>query len=81
MPKEHEKEFDQDKKVNRRNDRWLCTYPSNIPKVMHTKFPKSVMVLGVKTNKYHATPLIHTDLMFLLPLKCWKQLLTSELNE
>ncbi|XP_052832121.1 uncharacterized protein LOC128247010 [Octopus bimaculoides] len=34
-----EKNFDQDQKVNRRNDRWLCADPSEVPRVMRTKFP------------------------------------------
>jgi len=30
-----EKNFDQDKKINRRNDRWLCADYSDVPYVMH----------------------------------------------
>ena len=37
-----EKNFDQDQKVNPRNDRWLCRDPSEVPAVMHTKFPAAV---------------------------------------
>jgi len=48
-----EKNFDQDQKINRRNDRWLCADPSDVPRVMHTKFPATVMVLGVVSNKEH----------------------------
>ncbi|EFN87647.1 hypothetical protein EAI_01466, partial [Harpegnathos saltator] len=39
-----EKNFDQDQKINRRNDRWLCSHPTEVPRVMHTKFPATVMV-------------------------------------
>lgn len=51
-----EKNFDQDQKVNRRNDRWLCSNPTEVPTVMHTKFPSSVMVLGVVSNEGHVMP-------------------------
>ena len=51
-----EKNFDQDQKVNRRNDRWLCVDPSEVPHVMHTKFPATVMVLGVVSNEGHVHP-------------------------
>ncbi|UYV73232.1 IKK1 [Cordylochernes scorpioides] len=46
-----EKYFDVDQKVNPRNDRWICKDPSEIPVVMHTKFPASVMVLGVISSE------------------------------
>ena len=51
-----EKNFDQDKKINRRNDRWLCADPSDVPHVMHTKFSATVMVLGVVNNEGHIMP-------------------------
>ena len=51
-----EKNFDQDQKVNRRNDIWLCADPSEVPRVMHTKFPATVMVLGVISNEGNAMP-------------------------
>ena len=51
-----EKNFDQDQKVNRTNDRWLCSDPTEVPTVMHTKFPSSVMVLGVVSNEGHVMP-------------------------
>ena len=51
-----EKNFDQDQKVNRRNDRWLCADPSEVPTVMHTKFPATVMVFGVVSNEEHIMP-------------------------
>jgi transposase len=46
-----EKNFSQDQKVNSRNNRWLCDDPSEVPIVMKTKFPATVMVLGVVSNK------------------------------
>ncbi|UYV73697.1 ARMC8, partial [Cordylochernes scorpioides] len=51
-----EKNFDVDQKVNPRNDRWICKDPSEIPVVMHTKFPASVMVLGVISNEGDVMP-------------------------
>lgn len=42
--------------MNRRNDRWLCADPSDVPHVMHTKFPASVMVLGVVSSEGHIMP-------------------------
>lgn len=51
-----EKNFDQDQKINRRNDRWLCSEPTEVPRVMHTKFPATVMVLGVVSNEGHVMP-------------------------
>jgi len=41
---------------NRRNDRWLCFYPSEVPTVMHTKFPATLMVFGVVSNEGHVMP-------------------------
>jgi hypothetical protein len=37
--------------VNSRNNRWLCVDPSRVPIVMKTKFPATLMVLGVVSNK------------------------------
>ncbi|UYV69528.1 K02A2.6-like [Cordylochernes scorpioides] len=51
-----EKNFDVDQKVNPRNDRWICKDPSEIPVVMHTKFPASVMVLGVISSEGDVMP-------------------------
>ena len=51
-----EKNFDQDQKVNRRNDRWLCQDPEDVPHVMHTKFPATVMVLSVVSNQGDVMP-------------------------
>jgi hypothetical protein len=41
----------QDQKVISRNHRWLCDDLSEVPTVIKTKFPATVMVLGVATNK------------------------------
>ena len=46
-----EKNFSQDQKINRRNNRWLCSDPKEVPIVMATKFPATVMVIGVVPNK------------------------------
>lgn len=46
-----EKHFDQDQKVNSRNDRWICKSIEEVPVVMKTKFPASVMVLGVISSE------------------------------
>lgn len=51
-----EKNFDLDEKFNRRNDRWLCSDPKEVPTVMHTKFPSTVMVLGVISNEDRVMP-------------------------
>ncbi|UYV71114.1 hypothetical protein LAZ67_8001791, partial [Cordylochernes scorpioides] len=51
-----EKNFDVDQKVNPRNDRWICKDRSEIPVVMHTKFPASVMVLGVISSEGDVMP-------------------------
>ena len=47
------KNFDQDQKVNQRNDRWLCADSTEVPTVMHTKFPATVMVFGVVSREGH----------------------------
>jgi hypothetical protein len=51
-----EKNFTQDQKVNRKNNRWLCSDPTEVPIVMSTKFPANVMVLGVVSNKSDVMP-------------------------
>ena len=51
-----EKNFCQDQKVNVRNDRWLCSDPEEVPIVMSTKFPATVMVLGVISNEGDVMP-------------------------
>jgi len=42
--------------VNQKNNRWLCGDPSEVPVVMKTKFPATVMVLGVVSNKGDVMP-------------------------
>lgn len=51
-----EKVFNQDQKINSRNNRWLCQEISEVPIVMQTKFPASVMVLGVVSNEGDVMP-------------------------
>ena len=51
-----EKNFSQDQKVNSRNHRWLCEDPSKVPIVTKTKFPATVMVQGVVSNKGDVMP-------------------------
>ena len=48
--------FDQDQKSNWRNDRWLCSDRPEVPRVMYTKFPATVMVSGVVSNEGHVMP-------------------------
>lgn len=52
----YKKSFDQDQKVNRRNDRCLCGDTKDVPKVMRTKFPAIVMILEVVSNKTDVMP-------------------------
>ena len=42
--------------MNRRNNRWLCTSIDQVPIVMSTKFPATVMVLGVVSNEGDVMP-------------------------
>ncbi|CAE1330505.1 unnamed protein product [Acanthosepion pharaonis] len=42
-----EKNFIQDRRSNRQNDKWICKDIEEVTVVKHTKFPSSVMVLGV----------------------------------
>ncbi len=51
-----EKNFSQDQKVNKKNNRWLCADISEVPIVMATKFPATVMVLGVVSNEGDMMP-------------------------
>jgi hypothetical protein len=46
-----EKNFSQNQKLNRKNNRWLCADISEVPVVMATKFPTTVMVLGRVSNE------------------------------
>jgi hypothetical protein len=45
-----EKNFSQDQKVNKMNNRWLCADISEVV-LMGMKFPASVMILGVISNE------------------------------
>ena len=51
-----EKIFTVDRKTNRRNTRYLCRFPDEVPVAMKTKFPASVMVLGVVTSNGDVMP-------------------------
>jgi hypothetical protein len=51
-----EKNFTQDQKVNRKNNCWLCSDPTEVSIVMSTKFPANVMVLGVVSNEGDVMP-------------------------
>ncbi len=46
-----EKNFTQDQKVNKRNNRWLSLDTTEVLIVMSTKFPATVMILGVVSNE------------------------------
>ncbi len=51
-----EKNFTQDQKVNHRNHRWICEEASEVPIIGQTKFPLSVMVLGVVSSEGDVMP-------------------------
>ena len=51
-----EKKFIQDKLHNRQNDRFITDDPEEVPIVMSTKFPTSVMVLDVVSSDGDAMP-------------------------
>ncbi len=51
-----EKNFSQVQKVNRKHERWLCADISDVPIVMATKFPATVMVLGMVSNEADVMP-------------------------
>ena len=51
-----EKKFIQDKLYNRQNDRFITDDPEEVPIVMSTKFPTSVMVLGVMSSDGDVMP-------------------------
>ena len=48
------KNIDFDQKLNRRNDRWFCCYPTKILSVMHMKFRKNIVILGVVRSERRA---------------------------
>ena len=37
--------------MKQRNDQWLCQDPTDVPHVMQTKFPATVSVLSINSNK------------------------------
>ena len=51
-----EKKFVQVIRVNVQNDRWLCRDPSDVPVVMHSKMPASIMILGVVSAEGDVMP-------------------------
>ena len=51
-----EKNFCQDQVVNNQNNRWLAVCSEDVPKVMQTKFPATVMVFGVVSSEGHVMP-------------------------
>ena len=52
-----EKNFCHDQTHNRQNHRWIAMCPSNVPRVMKTKFPNTVMVFGVINSDGYVMPL------------------------
>ena len=50
------KNFCQDQTYNKQHNRWIATCHEDVPKVMKTKFPKTVMVFGVVFNKGNVMP-------------------------
>lgn len=52
----YKKNFAQNKKVNRRNDRWRRASPDEVFTVMQTKFLSSAMVLAIASNEGHVVP-------------------------
>lgn len=51
-----EKNFIQDKVVNRQNDRYLAESPEDVPIAMHSKYPAHIMVLGVVSSEGDVMP-------------------------
>lgn len=47
---------DRNQMLNRRNKKWLCASPPELPMVTHTKCSSAVMVLGAMSNKGHVMP-------------------------
>ena len=46
----------QDQRTNSQNNRWLARNPADVPVVMQTKFPATVMVLGVVSSDGDVMP-------------------------
>jgi len=53
-----EKIFTVDAMANPRNTRWIANNISEVPAVMKTKYPASVMVLSIISSQCHA-PSVH----------------------
>lgn len=51
-----EKNFCQDQLHNSQNNRWLAVCPKDVPRVMKTKFPATVMVFGAITSEGDVMP-------------------------
>ena len=51
-----EKNFCQDQVHNRQNHRWIAMCPNDVPRVMKTKFPNTVMVFGVISSDGDVMP-------------------------
>ena len=51
------KNFCQDQVVNSENNCWLAVCSKDVPKIMQTKFPATVMVFGVVSSEGHVMPL------------------------
>ena len=51
-----EKNFCQDQAHNRRNHRWIAMCPNDVPRVMKTKFPNTVMVFSVISSDGDVMP-------------------------
>lgn len=60
----NEKNFDQDQKVNQRNHCWLCRGPTEVPRVIHTKFPAIHNGSGncQQWERYHSFSLLFSGL-------------------
>ena len=54
-----EKNFCQDQMHNRQNHRWVAMCPKDVPRVMKTKFPATVMVFGVVSSEGDVMPPPH----------------------
>ena len=50
------KNFDQDEKINIRNDRFLCQDPYEVSRIMYNKFSTTLMVLEVVSHKGYVIP-------------------------
>lgn len=51
-----EKIFTVDRSHNRRNDRWICGNTADVPAIMSSKKPASVMVFAAITSEGHVMP-------------------------